>query len=171
MKVQKVNDQWIVTGTPKKAGTYYVTLTITTKAGSKWVQVIPVVVAAYPAWMVGYYEGPMTYSWYEAGSEAGDMLGYVIAEVNANGYVSVSAMLESEAYSIEHNVKAEVVNQTTNSITLRVPMHWYGPTGAYVATFTTDLVFEKRGEMVTLMYRSNYSVTDYMTGVLSRGTK
>ena len=171
MKVQNVNGQWIVTGTPKKAGTYYVTLTITTKAGSKWVQVVPVIVAAYPTWMAGYYEGPMTYSWYEAGSEASDMLGYVIAEVNANGYVTVSAMLESEAYSIEHNVKAEVVNQTTNSITLRVPMHWYGPTGEYVATFTTDLVFEKRGEMITLMYRSNYSVTDYMTGVLSRGTK
>jgi hypothetical protein len=174
MKVQKVNDQWIVTGTPKKAGTYTVTITITTKAGTKWMQVVPVIVTEPLTWMAGRYEGVITYNWYDDDYFAWDnMLGYAILEIDANGnVVGAAALTEFNAIYGVVDAKATVVEQTANKIKLHVTMDWYDEvTDEVLTSYPTDLILEKRGNVVTLTYQSTYSSTDYMTGVLSRGTK
>jgi hypothetical protein len=171
MKVQKVNDQWIVTGTPKKAGTYYVTLTITTKAGTKWMQVVPVIVTEPLTWMAGRYEGVITYNWYDDEYFAWDnMLGYAIVEIDANGnVVGAAALTEFNAIYGVVDAKATVVEQTANKIKLHVTMDWYDEvTDEVLTSYPTDLILEKRGNVVTLTYQSTYSSTDYMTGVLSK---
>ena len=48
---------WSITGAPKKAGDYAVTLTLTTTYGSKQVLTIPVHVAALPQWATGTFGG------------------------------------------------------------------------------------------------------------------
>ena len=55
MKVQQIDGVWQLTGAPKKAGTYTVTLTITTKANTKVTETFTLTVALVPEWAIGTY--------------------------------------------------------------------------------------------------------------------
>lgn len=53
----KQTGAWSITGSPKKAGTYNVALTVTTVYGNKQTRTIPVKVEALPSWAIGTFIG------------------------------------------------------------------------------------------------------------------
>ena len=150
MKVQLVNGTWQLTGEPKKAGTYTVTLTITTKANTKVTEIFTLTVALIPEWAVKTFSGEVVNVWEEDDGEV-EMYGYAQITVLATGEVKGRVSLNDGAFATLSGT-AKLLESTTTKVRLQVTVPWFDAYGKADGKVKTELVIQKTGQVVTLNY-------------------
>jgi hypothetical protein len=168
MKVQLVSGKWQLTGTPKKAGTYKVTFTMTTKAGTKVVETIELTVNLVPEWAAKKFSGLVTNYWQEDGNWE-EVSGSAAVTILPTGEVTGSVYLEDNVYALLSGT-AKLLSSDANKVCLQIVVPWYDADDKADGKVKTDLIIQNKNGTVTLDYRDS-AKDSYVTGTLSVTTK
>jgi hypothetical protein len=152
VKIQQVGENlWQLTGTPKKAGTYTVTLTITTKANTKVTETFTLTVALIPEWAVKTFSGTVTNYWEEDGNWE-EVLGSAEVTILPTGEVNGSINLEDNARALLDST-AKLLESSTNEVRLQIVVPWFDAYGKADGKVKTDLIIQNNNGAVTLTYQ------------------
>ena len=164
MKVQLVNGVWQLTGAPKKAGTYTVTLTITTKANTKVTETFTLTVALIPEWAVKTYVGEVVNVWEDDDGEV-ETWGTAQVTLHATGEVEGNISLDDGLFASLSGT-AKLLESSTNKVRLQVTVPWFDPDGKADGKVKTELIINNNNGTITLDYRDS-TKDSYVTGRLN----
>ena len=94
----KATGEWSITGSPTKAGTYNVVLTVTAVSGATESVTIPVTVEALPAWVCGTFGG-MIGKYVGTGGDDFRPYGVITLKITANGKITAKITAGGKSYS------------------------------------------------------------------------
>lgn len=163
MKIQKVGENlWQLTGAPKKAGTYTVTLTITTKANTKVTETITLIVALVPDWAAKTFNGEVCNIWDDGGFETS-----IIAQVtvSSTGEVDGGIYFEDGSCALLDST-AKLLESSANKVRLQLVVPWFDAEGKADGKVKTDLIIQNNNGAVTLTYQDTTKGSS-VTGKLS----
>jgi hypothetical protein len=163
MKVQCINGTWQLTGAPKKAGTYTVTLTITTKANTKVTETFTLTVALIPEWAVKTYVGDVVNAWEDVWGRE-EVSGRAEITLTATGLVKGGVYCEDGTYAFV-NTTAKLLDSTAKKVRLQVTVPWFDPYGNPDGKVKTELIINNNNGTITLDY-CDFTKDSYVTGRL-----
>ena len=94
----KATGEWSITGSPTKAGTYNVVLTVTAVSGATESVTIPVMVEALPAWVCGTFGG-MLGKHTGTGGDDFRPYGVITMKITTNGKITAKITAGGKSYS------------------------------------------------------------------------
>ena len=163
MKVQCINGVWQLTGTPKKAGTYNVTITMTTKAGTKVTETLMLTVNLVPEWAAKKFNGTVTNYWDDDGNWE-EISGSAAVTIFSTGEVEGSIYLEDGARALLSGA-AKLLESSANKVCLQIVVPWFDSDDKADGKVKTELVIENRNGDITLNYRDS-AKGSYVNGTL-----
>jgi hypothetical protein len=151
MKVQQIDGVWQLTGAPKKAGTYSVTLMITTKANTKVTETFTLTVALLPDWTVKTFSGEVHNIWDDGNFETS-----VIAQISvrATGDVDGGIYFEDGSHALLDS-PAKLLESSANKVCLQLTVPWFNAEGRADGKVKTELIIRNNNGTVTLNYQDS----------------
>ena len=162
LKLVKNNlGEWQIVGVPTKAGTYTVSLTMTTSAGSKVAAEMTMTVTALPAWCLGTYEGNVE-NGYADWDEWMTIYGSAWITIGEDGVVTGSMNFD-DGSSGAISSKGVVTERSESEYTVKVSVAWYNEQGKPDGKTTLFLTIDDGGEI--FFSEGDYD-EDYVEGTL-----
>ncbi len=162
LKLVKNNlGEWQIVGVPTKAGTYTVSLTMTTSAGSKVASEMIMTVTALPAWCLGTYEGAVE-NGYGDWDEWITIYGSAWITIGGDGVVTGSMNFDDGSSGVISS-KGVVTERSESEYTVKVSVAWYNEQGKPNGKTTLFLTIDDGGEI--FFSEGDYD-EDYVEGTL-----
>ena len=164
VKVQQIDGVWQLTGAPKKAGMYNVTLTIMTKAGSKVTETFTLTVALIPEWAAKTFSGEVINGWEEVWGWETEV-GVATITVANNGFVSGFVEFADGARA-SVAATAKLLDSTTAKLRLQVLVEWFDSFGDPDGKVKTELIIRKDSNGTVLLDYCDSTKGSYVKGTL-----
>lgn len=162
LKLVKNNlGEWQIVGVPTKAGTYTVSLTMTTSAGSKVASEMIMTVTALPAWCLGTYFGDVENGYYDWNDRV-TVYGFAWITIGGDGVVTGSMDFDDNT-SGEISGKGIITERSESEYTVKVNVAWYNEQGKSNGKTTLFLTIDDGGEI--FFSEGDYD-EDYVEGTL-----
>lgn len=162
VKLVKTKDgNWILSGTPKKAGSYTIVLKVTTAAGTVMTLEIPLTVTLLPEWCEGSYYSSDVESY---------ILNYGLLEMTGEGLFNISAdgtllgtlilgngarraeIASTAKITLYRECTEEVDGFTEDQVFLQAKVKWYDSRGKSLGTWNTEMLLATDGDTKVLIF-------------------
>ena len=162
VKLVKTKDgNWILSGTPKKAGSYTIVLKVTTAAGTVMTLEIPLTVTLLPEWCEGSYYSSDVES-YILNYGLLEMTGEGLFNIAADGTLLGTLILGNGARRAEIASTAKIIlyrecteevdGFTEDQIFLQAKVKWYDSRGKSLGTWNTEMLLATDGDTKVLIF-------------------
>ncbi len=152
--------EWQIVGVPTKAGTYTVSLTMITAAGSKVTSEMVMTVTALPTWSLGTYYGDVRNDYYDWNDWV-TVYGFAWITIGGDGVVTGSMDFDDNA-SGEISGKGIITERSESEYTVKVNVAWYNEQGKPDGKTTLFLTIDDSGTI----FFSEGDYDDYVEGTL-----